>query len=74
MQEVSKRNKSSLFQKFLLIFTSSILLGILFFFIFLIFYNREFQQKIYRGISVSGINIGGLTREEAEQKLRENLK
>jgi len=74
MQETSKRDKSGQFQKLLLILAIGLILGILFFFIFLIFYNRGYQQKIYRGVSVSGISVGGLTKEEAEQKLRENLK
>lgn len=74
MQEAPKRDKSYRFQKFLLILFSSFILGIIFFFMFLIFYTREFQEKIYHGISISGISVGGLTREQAEQKLRENLK
>ena len=31
-------------------------------------------EKIFKGISVSGIPVGGLTKEEADQKLRDNLK
>ncbi|MHC1773063.1 MAG: VanW family protein [Flexilinea sp.] len=74
MQENTNHNQSRFFPKFLFTLLCSLTLGILFFFAFITIYSNNYSEKIFEGISVSGIPVGGLTKEEADQKLRDNLK
>lgn len=74
MQENTNHDKSRFFPKFLFTLLCSLTLGIFFSLAFITIYSNNYSEKIFEGISVSGINIGGLTKEEAAQVLRENLK
>src|SRR5680860_662365 len=36
-------------------------------------YEYSFQDRIYRGVAIDGIQVGGLSKEEAVQKISESV-
>ncbi len=74
MQEKTNTNQGGLLPKIFFVLISALILGVLFFFGLITWYSSGYQGKIYEGVNVAGVSIGGLTKEEALQKLRAQLK
>ncbi len=69
--EQRKRNAGS---KLLFILVSGLLIGIILILASGFIYSGSYKEKIYAGVTVSGIQIGGLTREEARTVLKTGLR
>lgn len=74
MQEKQTRKSGSIVGKILFVCFCGIFIGIIIFLGFSWSYQNSYQQKIYEGVTVSGISVSALTKEEAKQVLRDNLK
>ncbi len=74
MQSEPKKQSGGLAGKIIFVLISGLLIGTVIFLGFSWFYQRSYQQKIYEGVTVSGINVGGLTQDEANQLLRQQLR
>ncbi len=73
MQEKPHAQKTGFLPKFLFTLISGLILSILFFFGLIIWYSNSYRERIFAGVTVSGIPVGGLTKEAAGQKLRTQL-
>ena len=72
--EDGRNNGSNIFSRVMFIIFGSILFGITLFVAAVCFYDNSYRDKIYRGISVDNVSVGGLTRAEAAEKLDRELR
>lgn len=72
---MEKRNThSNTFARVIFIVFGGLITGILLFAGAVIAYQNSFRDKIYRGVSVDNVIVGGLTRKEAAEKLEQELR
>lgn len=50
---------------------SGITLSVIALIAFSLIYQKSYADKIYKGVMISGVDIGGSTKEEADRILRE---
>ena len=65
---------SNTFARVIFIVFGGLITGILLFAGAVIAYQNSFRDKIYRGVSVDNVIVGGLTRSEAAEKLEQDLR
>lgn len=68
----SRRGLTAL-KRLLWILTVSLLISLLLFIGYALYTRAAYKEKIFPGVRVSGISLGGLTKAEAEALLRERL-
>lgn len=67
---MEKRNAhSNTFERVVFIIFGGLIMGILLFAGAVIAYQNTYRDKIYRGVSVDNVVVGGMTRQEAKEKL-----
>ena len=69
-----KNSNSGGFARFLFVLFGSLILGVLLFAAVIIAYENSFSGRIYRGVSVDTVAVGGLTPAEAAEKLERELR
>ena len=69
-----KSSSSNGFSRFIFILFGSLVLGVLLFAAVLFAYENSFSGRIYRGVSIDTVSVGGLTPEEASDKLEKELR
>ncbi len=74
MSERAEQEKGNAGSKLLFILMSGLLIGIILILVSGFIYSDSYKEKIYAGVTVSGIQIGGLTREEARSVLQTGLR
>ncbi len=72
MEEHNTGNNT--FARFVFIFFGSLIGGVLIFAAVLFAYENSFSGRIYRGVSIDTVSVGGLTPEEASDKLEQELR
>ena len=72
--ERAEQGKGNAGAKLLFILVSGLLIGIILTLASGFIYSDSYKEKIYAGVTVSGIQIGGLTREEARSVLQTGLR
>lgn len=72
--ERTEQRKGNAGSKLLFILVSGLLTGIILILASGFIYSDRYKEKIYAGVTVSGIQIGGLTREEARTVLQTGLR
>ncbi|NMA12466.1 MAG: hypothetical protein GX933_04680 [Chloroflexi bacterium] len=72
--ERAEQGKGNAGAKLLFILVSGLLIGIILTLVSGFIYSDSYKEKIYAGVTVSGIQIGGLTREEARSVLQTGLR
>lgn len=70
----TEQRKGNAGSKLLFILVSGLLIGIILILASGFIYSDSYKEKIYAGVTVSGIQIGGLTREEARTVLKTGLR
>ncbi len=74
MQNRMKTNHNHSGERIILTIFSGLLTGAVLFTVFILSFSRSYFEKIYPKIEVSGLNIGGMTKDEAAKFLTEKLK
>ncbi len=69
-----RNTHSNTFARVIFIVFGGLITGILLFAGAVIAYQNSFRDKIYRGVSVDNVIVGGLTRSEAAEKLERELR
>ncbi len=69
-----KRAGSNTFARVIFVFFGSLMIGVLLFGAAVFAYENSFTGKIYRGVSVDTVDIGGLTPDRAAEKLEQELR
>ncbi len=69
-----RNTHSNTFARVIFIVFGGLITGILLFAGAVIAYQNSFRDKIYRGVSVDNVIVGGLTRSEAAKKLEQELR
>lgn len=67
------RDRMLLPRRILFILLIGILIAVLCFIAFALYTREAYQSRIFPGVRVSGVPVGGLTKAEAEAKLRDTL-
>ena len=73
MMEENKTN-SNAFARIVFIFFGSLILGVLLFAAVIFAYENSFSGRIYRGVAINSVSVGGLTPAEAAEKLEKELR
>ena len=72
---MEKRNHSSnAFARGIFILFGGLIAGIVLFFGAVAFYQNSCHEKIYHGVSIDNVDVGGLTRQEAAEKLEREIR
>ncbi len=74
MTEEKDRRNRNLGGKIAFVLIGGLLIGLALFLVFNFLYSESYRDRIYEGVMVSGIQIGGKSREEAKTFLQQNLK
>ena len=69
-----RNSHSNTFARVIFIVFGGLITGILMFIAAVIFYENSFSGKIYRGISIDTVEVGGLTPAEAAEKLMAEIR
>ncbi len=69
-----KNTNSNAFARFFFILFGSLVLGTLLFAAVIFAYENSFSGRIYRGVSIDSVSVGGLTPAEAAEKLEHELR
>lgn len=73
-REKENKKTTNILEKIIFILFSGITLGVIALIAFSLIYQKTYADKIYKGVMISGVDIGGSTKEEADRILREKLK
>jgi len=65
---------SNTFGRVIFIFFGSLVMGLLLFCAAVFAYRNSFHDRIYRGVSIDNVVVGGLTRQEAAEKLEREIR
>ena len=69
-----RNNHSNAFARIIFIVFGGLITGIVLFAGTVFAYQHSFQDRIYRGISIDNVPVGGLTRQEAAEKLEREIR
>ena len=69
-----RHTHSNTFARVVFIVFGGLVTGILLFAGAVFAYQNSFRDKIYRGVSIDNVIVGGLTRQEAAEKLERELR
>ena len=64
-----RRTHSNTFARVIFIVFGGLLTGLLLFAAAIYAYQTGFRDRIYRGVSIDNVLVGGLTRQQAAEKL-----
>ncbi|MBR6088493.1 MAG: VanW family protein [Anaerolineaceae bacterium] len=70
----NRKSHSNTFARVVFIVFGGLVTGFLLFAAAVFAYRNSYQNKIYRGVSIDNVIVGGLTREEAAQKLEREIR
>ena len=70
----NRNSHSNTFARVIFIVFGGLITGILLFAAAVYAYQTGFRDRIYRGISVDNVLVGGLTRQQAAEKLEQELR
>jgi len=69
-----KQNSSNILGRIFFVLFGSLFAGLLLFAAAIIIYENSFLGRIYRGVSIDNVVVGGLTQEEARDKLEREIR
>ncbi len=69
-----RNTRSNAFARLVVIIFGAVITGILLFGAAVFAYQNGFRDKIYRGVSIDNVVVGGLTRQEAAEKLEREIR
>ena len=69
-----RNSHSNTFARLIFIVFGSLITGILLFGAAVFAYQNNYRDKIYRGVSIDNVVVGGLTRQEAADKLEREIR
>ena len=70
----NSKSHSNTFARVIFIVFGGLITGILLFAAAVYMYQTGFRDRIYRGISIDNVLVGGLTRQQAAEKLERELR
>ena len=70
----NRNHSSSAFVRGIFILLGGLIAGIILFFGAVAFYQNNYHEKIYRGVSIDNVDVGGMTRQEAAEKLEREIR